>query len=246
MAPALRSRFAIGLLVGAAMLPAPTALAREQAHFPVERRTSVTGPQILLIHPMGRLGISAPYPSGRAPGAAQVPGPDPSSRPGGPSRPGSGSRETGPPEEPSAPPGPGIPSGAPPGPPSAAPPSGGAAEPSPPTHAAPHPPGPTPDLPSPPDRDELEGAWRPPLPYEPQQQEPVEPEWTEVSEAPADPSSTGTPDPDSAAPSTSAEESGQPAGAHPSGRMLRVLPIGTGLALMGFGLAYIGIRLRQH
>ncbi|MEV6314098.1 hypothetical protein [Streptomyces sp. NPDC051776] len=271
MATALRSRLAIGLLVGAALLPAPAAFSRDQTSFLTGRGTGTVAVQPPRIHSTGPSGAplllpgfpvdsprrpavpdddrSGPYAGRRAGEGRQKPGrfPEPEPEPPGPSahdeppwapRPSHpGAEDPDGPREPSTPPGPRHPSGAP----SEAP-----------TRGAPRPPADAPRPPPassagpterPPDSDdsELQGAWRPPLPYEPEPPEPDEPEWTDVGVPPVDPSADETP-----ADGTTAGDDRGGQSAHPTGRMLRVLPIGTGLALMGLGLAYIGIRLRKR
>ncbi|MFG2195080.1 hypothetical protein [Streptomyces sp. NPDC048639] len=263
MASALRSRLAIGLLVGAAMLSSPTVFARDQTSFLTGRGTGAVAAQLPRIHSTGPSGAplllpgssrdspprvtradddrSGPYAGRRAGQGREKPGRAPEAvsptdpgEPSRPSRPGDGEpdapRE---PRDPDAPPGAGVPSGAPSDAPTRVP--------RPPSDA-PRPPDatPGPDEPPPDDDSELPGAWRPPLPYEPEAPEP-ESEWTDVAVPPVDPSSDETPGSGTAV----ADERGEQS-AHPTGRMLRVLPIGTGLALMGLGLAYIGIRLRQR
>ncbi|MGP3980798.1 hypothetical protein [Streptomyces sp. KR80] len=96
----------------------------------------------------------------------------------------------------------------------------------------------SPNVPPPPGWDELEaGRTDAPLPYE---QEPRDPVWTELAEPPAEEPH------DADAGDSAGEISDGQAAAQPTGPLLRVLPIGTGLALMGFGLGFIGIRLRQR
>jgi hypothetical protein len=222
VAPALHSRFAIGFLVGAALLPAPAALARDHpftggvtgaagaAGTAAGRMIPVARPADDRVGPWaGRRAGEGRLRPGRTPDAAPRPG---VAEPSAPAEPSASGRL-----------------------PATVPPQAG---------TAPLPPGSAPRSPAMPDPGELEVA-RPgvPLPYEPEPQELVEREWTEVDEAPADPpSSPVAPDSDSGA----ADESGARAAAQPTGPVLRVLPLGTGLALMGLGLAYFGFRLRQR
>ncbi|MEU6080223.1 hypothetical protein [Streptomyces sp. NPDC047108] len=264
MASALRSRLAIGLLVGAAFLPAPTVFARDQSPLLAGRGTGSVAPQLPRIHSTGPSGApllltglphhspprptradddrSGPYAGRRAAEGREKPGrvpeaPDPSGHgdPSRPSRPGDGEPHV--PRDPGAPPPPGR--GDHPGAPTDAP-----------TREAPRPPsgvprppdasaGPT-ETPPAADDSEVQGAWRPPLPYDPDPPEP-EPDWTDVGVPPVDPSSDETAGSGTAVGDERGDQASQP-----TGRLLRVLPIGTGLALMGLGLAYIGIRLRQR
>ncbi|MFI1964376.1 hypothetical protein ACH429_09665 [Streptomyces pathocidini] len=259
MAPVLRSGFAIGLLVGAALLPVPTAFAAEHPS-PDDRGRragSVTRPE------GGGYGSGAS--SGRRAAGelrtriAQVAGFDPGRGPGGDFDDGSWAvtlpdwmripdihlRTRDPYEDSRS------------GDAAASRPrrphfrdSSGASRTGPSAHGR-HRDGSSRPAPSPssggkskavPEDDELEAApHRPPVPYEQAPRKAEESAAAERGEATADPSDSVTPGSD---PSLE-DESGETL-AQPTGPVLRVLPFGTGLALMGLGLGFIGLRLRRR
>ncbi|MGP3998558.1 hypothetical protein [Streptomyces sp. 8N706] len=265
MAPALRTRLAIGFLVGAALLPAPAALALDRASVPTEGWAPVARPPHA--QTVGRLGglvhgsrpMADPEdppvgPAAPRSGSADERGRDQQADPGTPwagRRAGEGrvrpGRAPGTADRPGFPPG--VPGWAHALDPSA--PADGSARPDRPGRPLSPPPrpsvSPTPTpthqgvlrppashawSPAPTARDGLEAVRpRPPLPYEPS------PPGDSVTAPSA--ATTGSD------PGTSGDSPDQAVG-RPTGRMLRVLPLGTGLALMGIGLAFIGFRLRQR
>ncbi|MFF3766038.1 hypothetical protein ACFYYR_18400 [Streptomyces sp. NPDC001922] len=250
MAPALRLRFAIGLLAGAVLLPAPAAFALEGRSAHVPGRTPDTWSRD---HSIGRTPGLRPGPQLALP-VIGLPSPllaeldgrvaewQRSRDPGGPfagrlagegrARPGRGPDSAARPEVP-----PGVPE------------RPGARNPSAPDEAR------RPNRPAVPPSPGA-GISRPPEPHgsaKPDTSEtgrdrleaerPRSPRPAESGAAEPDEPVTSTTGPDG--PSATGESTGQTVAQH-SGRMLRVLPLGTGLALMGIGLAFIGFRLRQR